>query len=198
MKSIPLLLLNQFPCLLICKFTKMPMKKFYESIKSQIEKANKSYKRKANKHRKPSIFQLGYLVWLHLQKKRFPSKRKSKLGPKANDPFEVIARIGDNAYKIALPDELGGVLATFNVGDLSPNLEDKNLSDLRTNPPQPKENDMKPSEELSSSTILIQAHAPTSCQPSPNLLLGPRYSIRYNMLTWIQVQYLSPMLLMSV
>ena len=39
--------------------------------------------------------------------------------PRADGPFEVLERINDNAYKLELPGDYG-VLATFNVVDLSP------------------------------------------------------------------------------
>ena len=121
------------------------MKKLHESIRGQIAKANEAYKRRANKHQKPIHFQPGDLVWVHLRKERFPSKRKSKLAPRADGPFEVLERIGDNAYKVDLPSEFGNVSATFNIGDLSPYLEDGVLTDLRANPPQPEENDVNTS-----------------------------------------------------
>lgn len=95
------------------------MKNFYERIKCQIEKTNERYKRKAKKHRKPSNFQPRDLAWLHLRKERFLSKRKSKLSPRVNNPFEVVFRVANNAYMVVLLDELGGVSATFNVGHLS-------------------------------------------------------------------------------
>ncbi|GKV11020.1 hypothetical protein SLEP1_g22309 [Rubroshorea leprosula] len=61
---------------------------------------------------------------------RFPAQRRSKLQPRGNGPFQVIARINDNAYKLELPGEYN-VSATFNVPDLSPfDVGD----DLRTNP----------------------------------------------------------------
>ncbi|GAV73708.1 hypothetical protein CFOL_v3_17191 [Cephalotus follicularis] len=116
------------------------MKKLHESIRAKIEKANDSYKRKANKHRRKTEFQQGDLVWVNLRKERFPSKRKSKLAPRADDPFEVLERVGDNAYKIKLPGDYG-VSATFNIGDLSPFVEDEYISDLRSNPNPPGEND---------------------------------------------------------
>ncbi|GKV11343.1 hypothetical protein SLEP1_g22607 [Rubroshorea leprosula] len=37
--------------------------------------------------------------------KRFPAQRRSKLQPRGNGPFQVIARINDNAYKLELPGD---------------------------------------------------------------------------------------------
>ena len=66
-------------------------------------------------------------MWLHLRKERFPSKRKEKLMPRAVGPFKVLARYSESAYKLEFPDDYGGISATFNVGDLSPYLDDQNL-----------------------------------------------------------------------
>ncbi|XP_074315387.1 uncharacterized protein LOC141651581 [Silene latifolia] len=98
-----------------------------EQVRAQIEKANAKYKEKANKHRKQPVFKEGDLVWLHLRKERFPSKRKNKLMPRADGPFKILECYGSNAYKLELASEYGGVSATFNVGDLSPYLEDEDL-----------------------------------------------------------------------
>ncbi|GAV81832.1 hypothetical protein CFOL_v3_25285 [Cephalotus follicularis] len=107
---------------------------------AKIEKANDTYKRKANKHRRKTEFQQGDLVWVNLRKERFPSKWKSKLAARADGPFEVLDRVGDNAYKIKLPGDCGD-LATFNIGDSSPFVEDEYISYLRSNPNPPEEND---------------------------------------------------------
>ncbi|GAV81835.1 hypothetical protein CFOL_v3_25288 [Cephalotus follicularis] len=117
------------------------MKKLNESIRAKIEKANDAYKRKANKHWRKTESQQGYRVWVNLRKERFPSKWKSKLAPRADGPFEVLERVGDNAYKIKLPGDYG-VLATFNIGGLSPFVEDEYISYLRSNPSPPEENDL--------------------------------------------------------
>ncbi|GAV91158.1 hypothetical protein CFOL_v3_34557, partial [Cephalotus follicularis] len=98
-----------------------------------IEKANDAYKSNANNHRRKTEFQQGDLLWVNLRKERFPSKRKSKLAPRADGPFEVVERVGDNAYKIKLLGDYG-VLTTFNIGDLSPFVEDECISYLRSNP----------------------------------------------------------------
>jgi hypothetical protein len=74
---------------------------------------------------------------LHLRKERFPEKRRSKLLPRGDGPFQVVGRINDNAYKLDLPGEYG-VNASFNIADLSPfDVGD----DLKTNPSQEGEND---------------------------------------------------------
>jgi hypothetical protein len=101
----------------------------HEKARQQIEKKNWTYAQKANKGRKQVIFQPGDWVWVHMRKERFPHHRKSKLDPRGVGPFQVLERIGDNAYKIDLPGEYQ-VSATFNVSDLSPFDMD---ADSRTN-----------------------------------------------------------------
>ena len=59
-------------------------------------------------------------MWLHLRKDRFPNERKSKLLPRADGPFKVLARYNNNAYKIDLPRDKYNVSDIFNVSDLSP------------------------------------------------------------------------------
>ncbi|OMO49566.1 reverse transcriptase [Corchorus capsularis] len=58
---------------------------------------------------KEVIFEPGDWVWLHLRKERFPEKRKSKLLPRGDGPFQVLERINNNAYKLDLPSEYGNV-----------------------------------------------------------------------------------------
>jgi len=57
------------------------IKKLHEQVRARIEKSNLSYQVQANKHMKLKVFQPGDLVWIHLRKERFPSKRKTKLMP---------------------------------------------------------------------------------------------------------------------
>lgn len=104
------------------------MKKLHEDVKKRIEKANESYKARANKFKKPREFNVGDLVWLHLRKERFPAKRKNKLMPRSEGPFEVVERVGPNAYKLKLLGDFG-VHATFNVGDLAPFLFEDDIGD---------------------------------------------------------------------
>lgn len=57
---------------------------------------------------------MGDLVWVHLRKDRFPPGKFGKLKPRADGPFKVLKRIGENAYKVELPDNYS-VSTTFNV-----------------------------------------------------------------------------------
>ena len=72
-----------------------------------------------------------------MTKERFLTCRWSKLHPGWDGPFQVIARINDNAYKLDLPSEYN-ISATFNVSDLSP-FDVGN--DSRTNPFEERKND---------------------------------------------------------
>jgi hypothetical protein len=113
------------------------VKMIHEKAWLNIERRTKQYVHQANKGRKKIVFEPGDWVWLHLRKDRFPEKRRSKLLPWGDGPFQVVERINDNAYKLDLPCEYGAS-ASFNVADLSPfDVGD----DLRTNPSQEGEND---------------------------------------------------------
>jgi len=68
-------------------------------------------------------FKSGDLVWLHLRKERFHSKRKNKIMARGNGPYKVVQKVRENAFKIKLPKDMH-ISATCNVGDLTPYLED--------------------------------------------------------------------------
>jgi len=74
---------------------------------------------KANKGRKQIKFEPGNWVWVHFRKERLPSKRKSKLLPKGDEPFQVLKRINDNAYLVDLLEDYG-ISSSSNINDLSP------------------------------------------------------------------------------
>ena len=72
-----------------------------------------------------------------MRNERFPTRKRSKLHPRGDGPFQVLARINNNAYKLDLPGEYN-ISATCNVSDLSPfDVGD----DSRTNPFEEKGND---------------------------------------------------------
>jgi hypothetical protein len=113
------------------------VKKLHESVRQHIEKKNEQYATKANKSCRHVIFEPGDWVWVHMRKERFSTRRRSKLHPRGDGPFQVLARINNNAYKLDLPGEYN-ISATFNVSDLSPfDVGD----DSRANPFEERGND---------------------------------------------------------
>jgi hypothetical protein len=107
------------------------VKKIHEKAKEELEKKAHYFAAKDNKHHKKMTFQLGDMVWVHLRKECFPKKCKSKLLPRGDGRFKVLAKINDNAYKIDLPGDYG-VSPTFNVPDLSPFFGDEVLESRMT------------------------------------------------------------------
>ncbi|KZV49822.1 hypothetical protein F511_44744 [Dorcoceras hygrometricum] len=77
----------------------------HEKVRANIEKKIQQYTRQANKGKKKVTFEPGDWVWLHFRKERLPEKRRSKLLPRGDGPFQVLERINDNAYKLDLPGE---------------------------------------------------------------------------------------------
>jgi len=115
-------------------------KKLHERVKNQIENQTKVYSNKGNTGRKELVHNEGDWVWLHLRKDRFPTKRKSKLSPRGDEPFHVLERINNNAYRLDLPEEYG-VNTIFSISDLisfvgGADIEEEELTDLRSNPLQ--------------------------------------------------------------
>jgi len=116
------------------------VKKLHERGRNQIENQIKVYATKGNKGRKELVLNEGDWVWLHLRKDRFPTKRKSKISPRGDGPFQVLERINNNAYRLDLPEEYG-VSNTFNIIDLDSfvgvaDSDDEGSADLRKNPLQ--------------------------------------------------------------
>ena len=95
------------------------VKNLHKEVKAQIEKKMEKLASKTNQGRKQIKFEPGDWVWVHFRKERFPSKRKSKLLPRGDGPFQVLKRINDNDYVVNLPEDYG-VSSSFNINDLSP------------------------------------------------------------------------------
>ncbi|MFS7906594.1 putative nucleotidyltransferase, Ribonuclease H [Helianthus anomalus] len=109
------------------------IKSIHQRIHDKITKNNELLKYRHDKGRKHILFKPGDLVWLHFRKERFPSKRRSKLSPRSDGPFKILAKVNDNAYKIDLPGN-SGASATINVADLQPYYDPaESLPSLRTN-----------------------------------------------------------------
>lgn len=101
----------------------------HEQVWDRILKQNKKYKKSADKHLKHVKFHERDLVWIHLKKDCFPPEKYAKLIPRADGPFKVRQSIGENAYKIDLPDDYV-VSTAFNIADLSPYHEKATIKTL--------------------------------------------------------------------
>ncbi|RDX86285.1 hypothetical protein CR513_32400, partial [Mucuna pruriens] len=73
-----------------------------------MEKKGEQYAKTTNKGSKEVLFKEEDLVWVHLRKEQFLQLRKSKLLRRRDDPFKIIKKINDNAYKVEMPQEFGG------------------------------------------------------------------------------------------
>ena len=71
---------------------------------------------------------------------RFPQERKSKLRPRADGPFKVLARYNNYAYMIDNPRDKYSVSDIFNIKDLSPYHGDEDF-DPRMDHPQGRGDD---------------------------------------------------------
>ena len=95
------------------------IKKLHEDVHLNIEKKNAKYVEQENRHKKLVEFEVRDLVWIHLRNDRFPSSKFGKLKPRVDGPFNIIEKIGDNAYKLELPVDYD-ISPIFNVKDLRP------------------------------------------------------------------------------
>lgn len=97
-------------------------------IQEHIKAAQDRQKSYADKNRRVLEFEVGEKVMLKVSPtkgvKRFG--RKGKLSPRYIGPYEILERIGETAYRIALPTELSKVHNVFHVSQLRKYVHDPN------------------------------------------------------------------------
>ena len=57
-----------------------------------------------DKHKRLFDFEVGDFVWIHLCKDRFMPWKFGRFKPMVDGHFMIIEKIGENAYKLELPD----------------------------------------------------------------------------------------------
>ncbi|KAL4388859.1 hypothetical protein GQ457_09G017710 [Hibiscus cannabinus] len=136
------------------------VKQLHQHVKENLERRTQQYEKQANKGRKRVSFEVGDWVWVHFRKEHFSAQRSSKLLPRGDGPFQVLAKVNENAYKLDLSGEYN-VSATFNVSNLT--LFD-DPSDLRTNPFQEGGDDVSTSSSarVADPEVLPQGHVTRS------------------------------------
>ena len=83
-------------------------------MKDYLEFISDSYKTVANSHKHFEEYQVGDLVMAYLLKSRYPTGGGGTIGL-----FQVLERLGPNAYRLDLPATMR-INLSFNVSDLSP------------------------------------------------------------------------------
>ena len=93
--------------------------KLHQEVQSHLELANDSYKTAANSHKCFKEYQVGDLVMVYLKKSRLLAGHHSKMTNKRMGPFQILERLGPNAYRVDLPANMR-ISQSFNVARLSP------------------------------------------------------------------------------
>ncbi|XP_071916231.1 uncharacterized protein [Coffea arabica] len=143
------------------------VRQLHEKVRANIEKFTEQFARHANKGCRQLLFKPGDWVWLHMRKERFPEKRRSKLMPHGDGPFQILDKVNDNAYQLDLPGEYG-VSSTFNVADLLPFDVDDDF-DLRINSSQEEGTD----EDLPWAQVVTSKGSSEDALCAPSMNLGP-------------------------
>ena len=95
-------------------------------IKQRLETAKSRQKSVADTRRRPLEFKEGEFVFLKISPKRGVMRfgKKGKLSPRFIGPFQILHRVGEVAYKLALPPQLSSVHPNFHVSMLRKYLHD--------------------------------------------------------------------------
>ncbi|XP_073049454.1 uncharacterized protein [Primulina eburnea] len=96
------------------------MKYKVKLIQSRMRAAQDRHAKYANIRRRPLIFEKGDRVFLKISPFRGTVRvgKKGKLSPRFIGPYEILERVGDLAYRLALPPALSGVHDVFHVSML--------------------------------------------------------------------------------
>ena len=136
-----------------------------------------------NKHKKLLYFEVEEVVWVHINTDRFLAWKFGRFKSVVDGPFNIIEKIGENAYNLELPD-IFDILPTFNVKDL----RSYQGEDLRASLfSQPWGADAGASTKNIGNSILIMEDSDSrGCETleTPNLFLNPSIVSLVTVLIW--------------
>ncbi|XP_028104029.1 uncharacterized protein LOC114303079 [Camellia sinensis] len=86
-------------------------------IRQQLKIAQDCQKNYADRRRRPLMFEVGSHMFLKVQPRRGVVRfgKKGKLSPRYIGSFEVLERLGEVAYRLALPPQLAGIHDVFHI-----------------------------------------------------------------------------------
>ena len=91
-----------------------------QMIRERMKAAQDRQKSYADRRKRPIDFSVGDMVMLKVSPWRgvLRFRKQGKLSPRFIGPFKVLERIGKQAYRLELPEELMGIHDVFHVGYL--------------------------------------------------------------------------------
>ena len=95
-------------------------------IRKRLLTAQSRQKSYTDRRQRPLEFKVGDYVFLKIMPKRKVARfgKRGKLSWRYIGPFEVLKRVGEVAYRLALPPSLSGVHAVFHVSMLQKSTPD--------------------------------------------------------------------------
>ena len=99
----------------------------FDQVKERLKAAQDRQKSYADKRKRPLEFKEGDYVMLKVSpwKGIIRFRKRGKLSPRYIGPFKIMAPVGEVAYRLELPEELGGIHPTFHVSHLRKCLADE-------------------------------------------------------------------------
>lgn len=93
------------------------MREVHESVRKNVIENVEKVKQKVDATKRDVQFQIGDFVMVHLNKHRMQKGVPHKLQMKRLGPCKILAKYGNNAYKVELPEDIG-LSPVFNITDL--------------------------------------------------------------------------------
>lgn len=93
------------------------MKEVHETVRKTLTKNTMKHKEKVDESRRVVGFSIGDLVMVHINKSILKKGFPQKLQMQRIGPYPILAKYGDNAFKVELPKN-SGLSPIFNIVDL--------------------------------------------------------------------------------
>jgi hypothetical protein len=128
------------------------IRQIHLQVQETLQKSQEKYKARHDQHRTEKSFKVGDRVWLQLNKERLQGPGK-KIKALRYGPFEILEKVGDNAYRLSLPPYMH-IYSVVNVENLK--LYEPSMLDQEEEQVLPSVEDLAPDAqaELTEDTVL--------------------------------------------